>query len=136
MRSTASTGVEFTTKVSRTVGAVSTLSIARSLFHNQELSSGWIVGTLALRDRFGEVVEVLTIRKIDVCYVQEVKWRGTPARLVTGKVTEYKFFWSGSSNGVSSVGILVRNEWVDKIVEVNMVNDRLMFLKLLIGSML
>ena len=55
-----STGVESTTKVLRTVKVVSILSIARSSSHYQELSSGWVVGMLALRGRFGKFVEVLT----------------------------------------------------------------------------
>ena len=58
----------------------------------------WNVGTM--RGRSGEVVEVLTSRKIDVCCVQEVRWKGASARIVTGKNTEYKFFWSGSSTRV------------------------------------
>ena len=52
--------------------------------------------------------------------------------MVTGKDTEYKFIWFGSSTGVEGVGVLVSRDRVVKIVEVNVVNDRLMFLKLLI----
>ena len=85
-----------------------------------------------MRGRSGEVVEVLTKRKIDVCFVQEVRWKGASAKIVTGKDTEYKFIWSESSTGVG--GVLVSRDWVDEIVEVNRVNDRLIFLKLLIGK--
>ena len=92
----------------------------------------WNVGTKRGRSR--KVVEVLTRRKIDVCCVQEVRWKGASARMVTGKNTEYKFIWSGSSTGVGGVGVLVIRDWVGKIVEVNRVNNRLMFLKLLIGK--
>ena len=92
----------------------------------------WNIGTM--RGCSGEVVEVLTRRKIDVCCVQEVRWKGASARMVTGKDTEYKYFWSGSNTGIGGVGVLVSRDWVDKIVQVNRVNVRLMFLKLLIGK--
>ena len=91
----------------------------------------WNVGTAW---PFWRGCEVLTKRKIDVCCVQEVRWKGASARMVTGKDTKYKFFWSGSSTGVGGMGVLVSRDWVDKIVEINRVNDRLMFLKLLIGK--
>ena len=44
--------------------------------------STWNVGTL--RGRSGEVVETLSRRNIDVCCVQEIRWRGASARMVTG----------------------------------------------------
>ena len=48
--------------------------------------------------------------------------------------TKYKFIWSGSSNGVGGVGVLVSRDWVDKKVEVNRFNEKLMFLKVMIGK--
>ena len=82
------------------------------------------VGTM--RGRSGEVVETLTRRKIDICCVQEVRWRGASARMITGKDSEYKMFWVGSKTGLGGVGILVSREWIEKIVDVKRVNERLM----------
>ena len=62
--------------------------------------------------------------------------KGCFSKLFTGKNFEYKFIWSGSRTGVGGVGVLVSRDWVDEIVEVNRVNDRLMFFKLLIGKRL
>ena len=90
------------------------------------------VGTL--RGRTGEVVETLNRRKIDVCCVQEVRWRGASARTITGKSSQYKLFWVGKDTGHGGVGILVSTKWVVKINEVNRVNDRLMMIKLLVDK--
>ena len=54
-----------------------------------------------------EVAETLTRRKVDVCCVQEVRWRRTSARLTTGKNSEYKMYWVGNNLGLGGVGILI-----------------------------
>ena len=58
-----------------------------------------------------------------MCWVQEVRWRGASARLITGKNIEYKMYWAGNNLGVSSVAILVAGKWIDKIFDVKCVND-------------
>ena len=90
------------------------------------------VGTL--RGRSGEIVETLTRRKVDVCCLQEVRWRGASARVITGKDSQYKLFWVGSSTGVGGVGLMVNRKWIDKITDVKRINERLMMIKLLIGK--
>ena len=68
------------------------------------------VGTLnvgTLRERSGEVVETLTRRDIDVCCLQEVRWRGASAQMITGKDSEYKFFWVGNNKGTGGVGLII-----------------------------
>ena len=55
------------------------------------------VGTL--RGRAYEVVEMLERRSVDVCCVQEVRWRGASVRFVEGRRARYKLFWIGNSNG-------------------------------------
>ena len=41
------------------------------------------VGTL--RGRASEVVETVSRRKIDICCLQEVRWRGAGTRIISGK---------------------------------------------------
>ena len=62
---------------------------------------------------------------MDVCCVQETRWRGASARTLTGKEHSYKFFWVGNSEGVGGVGILLAEKWVDKVIEVVRVCDRI-----------
>ena len=90
------------------------------------------VGTL--RGRTGEVVETLNRRKIDVCCVQEVRWRGASARIITGKTSQYKLLWVGNNSGYGGVGIFVAKKWVEKVIEVKRVSDRLMMIKLLVDN--
>ena len=82
-----STWLESMIKVLRTIGLVRILSTARPSSSNQKTHKHelfrlgtWNVGTL--RDRAGEI-ETLNRRKIDICCVQEVRWRGASTRTVS-----------------------------------------------------
>ena len=55
------------------------------------------VGTM--KGRSLEVVETLERRSIDICCVQETRWRGGSARVLVGKEAKYKFHWSGNDAG-------------------------------------
>ena len=90
------------------------------------------VGTM--RGRAGEVVETMSRRGVDVCCLQEVRWRGKGTRMVCGKDSRYKFFWSGSQSGTGGVGILINEKWTEKVIEVVRVTDRIMLLKMVIGD--
>ena len=90
------------------------------------------VGTL--RGRAGEVVEMLERRSVDVCCVQEVRWRGASVRFVEGRRARYKLFWIGNSTGYGGVGIFIAEKWVDKVIDVKRVNDRIIVVKFLIGK--
>ncbi|CAI9722267.1 Hypothetical predicted protein [Octopus vulgaris] len=84
------------------------------------------VGTLnvgTLKGRSGEIVEMLERRCVDICCMQEVRWRGGSARFLTGKEHRYKIFWAGNTDGVGGVGILIAEKWVDKVIEVIRVCD-------------
>ena len=94
--------------------------------------ASWNVGTM--RGRSSEVVETITRRNIDLCCVQEVRWRGASARYLTGKDSRYKFFWVGNDQGTSGVGILLAEKWVEKVYDIKRVSDRIMLIKLLIGE--
>ena len=90
------------------------------------------VGTMS--GRTGEVVETLERRKVDVCCAQETRWRGGSARMITGKNSRYKLFWSGDSSGYGGVGVLIAEKWVDKVLSVTRCDSRLMQLRLLVGK--
>jgi len=64
-----------------------------------------------------------------VC-VQETKWVGPKAREVDG----YKLWYSGSFKVRNGVCILVEKELVDFVVEVRRKSDRIMAIKVLVGS--
>ena len=83
--------------------------------------------------RASEIVETLARRIIDICAVQETRWRGCSTRMITGKHCRYKFLWSDDTSGFGDVGILVAEKWVEKIISVYRTSSRQMPLRLLIG---
>ena len=73
-------------------------------------------------------------RRVDACCVQEVRYRGESARLITGKNDRYKLFWAGNDRGQGGIGIMVAEKFVEDIISVVRVNDRIMFLKMMVGK--
>ena len=46
----------------------------------------------------------------------------------------YKFFWQGCNNGTAGVGVFIAERWIDCIIDVVRVNERIMYVKLVIGN--
>ena len=94
------------------------------------------VGTLnvnTLRGRVREVVETLSRRKVDVCCIQETRYCGSNCRLIKGKDTRYKLYWSGNDKGTAGVGVFVAEELIEKVFEVRRISDRIILMKLIVG---
>ena len=83
------------------------------------------------RESGAEISETLKRRCVDICCVQEVKWKGQGARMIGNG---FKFLWSGSSKAVNGVGVIVANWLVGKIVEVERYSDRVMKVNIVIGD--
>ena len=94
--------------------------------------ASWNVGTM--RGRSGEIVETISRRGIDVCCLQETRWRGASARMITGKDSRYKFFWVGNANGTGGVGVLLAEKWLDKVFDIKRISDRIILIKLVVGD--
>ena len=77
----------------------------------------WNLGSLS--GKAGEVCEELIKRMIDVCCLQEVRWRGQVTIMLGMKGRRYQLWWSGKEDGVSGVGVMVKEELCEKEVEVN-----------------
>jgi len=88
----------------------------------------WNIGTLTGKSI--ELAKILQKRKVNIACVQETRWAGTKARNADG----YKLWYSGVVRGKNGVGILVDRDLRESVVEVRRVNDRLMFIKLVIGE--
>ena len=94
------------------------------------------VGTLnvnSLRGRVCEVVETLSPRKVDVCCIQETRYRGGNCRIIKGTDTRYKLYWSGNDKSTAG-GVFVAEEWIEKVFEVQRVSDRIILVKLVVGQ--
>ena len=68
-----------------------------------------------------EVCEELRKRRMNVCCLQEVRWRGQEARSMVYGCEG----WSGNSDGTGGVGVLVK-EKLCEVVEVRRKSERVM----------
>uniref|UniRef100_A0A8C4QPJ3 PX domain-containing protein n=1 Tax=Eptatretus burgeri TaxID=7764 RepID=A0A8C4QPJ3_EPTBU len=94
----------------------------------------WNVGTMT--GRSGEVVETLVRRRVDICCVQETRWKGSGVRMVKGRQGQkYKFMWQGCPEGEHGVDVMFSEEFVDSVVSVIRVSERLMMVRIVIGKL-
>ena len=89
----------------------------------------WNVGTLT--DRSSEVAVELWQRRVDVCAVQEIRWKGEGTRFVGPAGRRYKLWWKGDK-GIGGVGVMVEERLVDKVIEVRRRSDRVIVVIMMI----
>ena len=70
--------------------------------------------------------EELRKRRMDVCCLQEVRWRAQGARFMGVKGRRYKLWWTWNTDGMRGVGVLVKEELYEKVVEVRVKSGRVM----------
>ena len=92
------------------------------------------VGTMRAKDN--EVVETVSRRNISICAIQESRWKGQSARMLTGKQSRLKFFWSGDDSGLGGVGVLLDESLVENVLTVVRCNNRIMYIRLMFGKMI
>ena len=61
--------------------------------------------------RVWNCVELLR-RKVGICYIQEVRWRGMGSKFLSGLSRRFKLWWSGNEDKIGGVGKLVRRIYV------------------------
>ena len=91
----------------------------------------WNVGSISSRGT--EVREELRKRKVNVCCLQEVRWRGEGARFIGVKGRRYKLWWCRNDDKTGGLGILVK-ELCENVVEVRRRCDRVMAIGLVLGE--
>lgn len=90
--------------------------------------ASWNIGTLTGKSI--ELVKSLHRRKVSIACVQETKWVGEKAKEIDG----FKLWYSGSVKAKNGVGILVVKDLAEQVVEVRRKSDRIMVIKVLVGS--
>ena len=78
----------------------------------------------SLSGRSGEVVDVFERRRVDIRFLQ-VRYGGKRTR-VHGDEEKYKFWRSGSAEGRNEVGIVVKEDLVEEVIEVKRLDDRML----------
>ena len=90
------------------------------------------IGTMTGRGR--ELAHMMERRNVDVLCLQETKWKGSKARNIGGG---FKLFYNETDGIKNGIGIVVREELVESVLEVKRASDRLMAIKLEVqGSIL
>ena len=62
--------------------------------------------------KWGEISETLKRHCVDICCLQEVRWRGQGAKMIGN---DFKFLWSGGCKAENSVGAIVANWLIGKV---------------------
>ena len=94
----------------------------------------WNVGTLT--GKSVEVAEELWGNGVVVGCLQETRWKGAKCRFIGGGDAKYKVYWMGNKGGMGGVGIAVAENWVDKVIEVVRVCDRIMMVMMAVGKVI
>ena len=89
----------------------------------------WNVGTLTGKSR--ELVEVLKRRKVNICCVQETRWKGEKAKEIG---EGYKIIYAGKTSSRNGVGVVVDEVMKANVVGVVRKSDRVIIVKLVLGS--
>ena len=83
------------------------------------------IGTMTGRGR--ELVNMMEQRNVDILCLQETQWKGNKARNIGGGC---KLFYNGADGRKNGIGIVVREELAESVLEAKRVSDRLMAMKL------
>ena len=89
----------------------------------------WNVGTLTGRSR--ELAEVLKRRNVNICCVQETKWKG---ERVSEIGVGYKIIYSGRTSTRNGVGVILDEEMKGKMVEVIRKSDRVILVRVILEN--
>ena len=95
------------------------------------------VGTLnvgTMKGKASEVMETASRRGVDLCCLQETRWKMEGVKQIVGKDSRYKLFWPGNDNATGGVGVLLAEEWGEKVFEVVRVSDRIILIRMTIGK--
>jgi exonuclease III len=88
-----------------------------------------------MTSRSEEVADIAARRRLDFCCLQETRWKGGSARMLEGRGgARFKFFWSGSESGSAGVGMLIADRWIESVLEVRRVSERLLVVRIVVGS--
>ncbi|KAI5625955.1 hypothetical protein C0J50_14509 [Silurus asotus] len=80
-----------------------------------------------------EIADMMERRKVDMLCVQEIKWKGSKARNIGGG---FKLFYYGVDEKRNGIGVILKEEYSKRVVEVKRVSDRVIIMKLEIGGMM
>ena len=83
------------------------------------------VGTMTGKGR--ELADMTVKRKVDIPCVKETRWKGSKARNVGDGCN---IFYHGEYGRRNGVGVILKEDYIGRVIEVKRVSDRMMYMKL------
>src|SRR5437867_2155842 len=83
--------------------------------------------------RDGELADMAYRRGLDFCCFQETRWKGKANKLMDEEGRRYKFFRMGCKEGSAGVGVLVAGKWVENVIDIKKLSERIMLIRVSIG---
>ncbi|ESN91325.1 hypothetical protein HELRODRAFT_152473, partial [Helobdella robusta] len=77
-----------------------------------------------------EIAEMLERRRIDICCLQETRWKSNGVCHINSDNEKYKLFWNGQKTAKNDVGIFVKEPLAQEVPDIKRINSRLMWIKL------
>ena len=53
-----------------------------------------------------KILGMLERQSVDICFAKETRSKGKSVWMISGKATQYNFFWIGKEKGLEGVGII------------------------------
>ena len=80
------------------------------------------MGTMTGKGR--ELADMRVKRKVDILCVQETRWKGSKARNIGDGC---KIFYHGEDGRRNGVGVIPKEDYIGRVLEVKRVSDRMMY---------
>ncbi|ESO04143.1 hypothetical protein HELRODRAFT_92501 [Helobdella robusta] len=77
-----------------------------------------------------EIAEMLERRRIDICCLQETRWKSNGVCHINSDKENYKLFWNDQKTTKNGVGIFVKKLLVQEVLDIKRINSRLMWIKI------
>ena len=84
--------------------------------------------------RSAEVTETIRRRNVDVVALQEVRYKNEGVRKLRGGDFEYKLYWKGEETGRGGVGLMVKHDLVESVMEVRRVSARIISIDIVVNE--
>ncbi|XP_061727718.1 craniofacial development protein 2-like [Cydia pomonella] len=81
--------------------------------------------------RSQELSEILNRRHINICCVQELKWKGSKSRDIG---YNYQLLYNGSSTTRNGIGVILDENLKNRIIQINRISDRIMYVKVALDN--
>ena len=67
---------------------------------------------------------------VEIFCLLETTFGGDSGRIISEKAAQYKLLWIG--NGKGSIGIFLAKKWVDKVINISRISDRMIVNKIFV----